>query len=155
VRVTIAPNELEQIGRGGQAAYPNEGCGLLLGRWNGAEERIIEEVRPMENARLDSPRNRYLIRPEELLRISREVEPRGLEVVGFYHSHPDFNAVPSAFDREHAWPGYGYLIVRVQDGEPRETRAWSLREDREEFVEAELAILDGSPGETLPTRGAT
>jgi proteasome lid subunit RPN8/RPN11 len=154
VKYSIKRAEVELLGREGEVAYPHECCGLLLGRWTAGAERAIEEIYPMENARSDSPRNRYLIRPEELLRISREVESRGLEVVGFYHSHPDVVAEPSAFDREHAWPGYGYLIVRVQSGKPRDTRAWVLREDRTEFVEAELAIVEGLPAESGTAKGA-
>jgi len=56
-------------------------------------------------------------------------------VVGFYHSHPDAPAQPSGFDREHAWPGYCYLIVSVRQGDPQEMRNWLLREDRSGFDE--------------------
>jgi len=126
----------------------------LIGRWVDAEERVVEDIRPMENARFDSPENRYLIRPEQLLRIIREVETNDQDVVGFYHSHPDVAAVPSAFDREHAWPGYAYLIVRVVSGRPRETRAWALTEDRE-FAEAEMTIEKSPSPEPEPSRGAS
>jgi proteasome lid subunit RPN8/RPN11 len=155
MRVSITKAELERIGSEGESTYPHECCGLLIGRWVDGEQRVVEDIRPMENARFDSPENRYLIRPEKLLKIIREVEARDQEVVGFYHSHPDVTAVPSAFDREHAWTGYSYLIVRVVSGRQRETRAWALAEDRGEFVEAELTIEESVSPEPVSSRGAS
>lgn len=156
MKMSITQTTIDHIGAEGEATYPHECCGLLIGHWNVDGERVVEDIRPMENARFDSPENRYLIRPEQLLKIIREVEACGQEVVGFYHSHPDVAAVPSAFDREHAWPGYGYLIVRVVGGRQRERRAWALTEDRGEFVEAELVIESGSSAEEVETsRGAS
>ena len=119
----------------GRRTYPNECCGFLLGRDVG-EHAQVEEVVPAVNARDDSPRNRYLIPPEAFLHVQRDANARGLDIVGFYHSHPDVEAYPSAFDREHAWNGYYYVIVSVREGEPREVRAWRLRDERDGFDEA-------------------
>lgn len=155
MKVSITQAEIDRIGGEGEATYPHECCGLLIGRWINGKERVVEDIRPMENARFDSPENRYLIRPEKLLGIIREVESQDQEVVGFYHSHPDVAAVPSTFDHEHAWPGYSYLIVRVVGGRQRETRAWALTEDRGEFLEAEMTIEESSSPEPEPSRGAS
>jgi proteasome lid subunit RPN8/RPN11 len=138
----------------GRASYPNECCGILIGSWGSNGDRTVSEVRPIENARNDSPQTRYLIRPEELLRASRDAESRGLEVIGFYHSHPDVAARPSEFDREHAWPGYGYIIIRIDEGETVEARAWSLKDNRKEFEEAELLFDVGSNGDSAVRKGA-
>jgi proteasome lid subunit RPN8/RPN11 len=62
--------------------------------------------------------------------------------VGFYHSHPDVEARPSAFDRDHAWSGYSYVIVSVRGGVPRETRSWELRPDRSAFDEEGLFVAE-------------
>jgi proteasome lid subunit RPN8/RPN11 len=155
MKIRIAQPELDRLGKEGASSYPDECCGLLIGRWENGEGRVVEEIRPMENARVDSPANRYLIRPEELLRAIREVETQGREVVGFYHSHPDVAAEPSAFDCEHAWPGYGYVIVSVAQGEPQEIRGWALAEESREFVEAEVMIADDSSPESTDARGAS
>ena len=114
------------------AAYPEEGCGVLLGRDVGAH-REVEAVVTIENQRTDSRQNRYVIAPEQFLAAEKEARARGLDVVGFFHSHPDHPALPSAFDVEHAWPYYSYLIVSVRQGQPCDTQSWRLAEDRSRF----------------------
>ena len=73
----------------------------------------------MEDPGRESERNRFLIDPLEQLRVEKDARARGLDVLGYYHSHPDHPARPSNYDREHAWPWYSYVIVSVQRGEPR------------------------------------
>ena len=70
--------------------------------------------------------DRYLIPPVEFVRVQRDADARGLDIVGFYHSHPDHPAQPSAFDQAHAWPGYAYLITAIAHGEPRDLRGFRL-----------------------------
>jgi proteasome lid subunit RPN8/RPN11 len=115
-----------------QRVYPDEACGVLLGHDRG-DDREIDRVVVVEN-RSDAARSRrYQISPEHLLAIEKEGRVAGLEVVGFFHSHPDHPAEPSRFDLEHAWPYYSYLIVSVLRGEVAETRAWRLSADRSRF----------------------
>lgn len=140
---------LEHIGREGRGSYPHECCGFLVGRWEDGR-KIVAEVRPVENARHDAPHNRYLIPPEVFLRVQKNAHERDLDVVGFYHSHPDVEARPSGFDREHAWPGYSYVIVSVRAGEPRETRSWILEDDRGAFQEEPLELCEDVPGGGAP-----
>ena len=130
----LASEHQARIADEGRAAYPHECCGFLVGRFAG-ERAEVEEIRPAHNAREDSPRNRYLIPPEVFMRAQRQALAEGRDIVGFYHSHPDVAAAPSAFDRDHAWPGYHYVIVSVQQGEPGELRAWRLRAERDAFDE--------------------
>jgi proteasome lid subunit RPN8/RPN11 len=125
-------------------AYPEEGCGVLVGRDEGAL-RVVERVVAFENQREDSRGNRYLISPERLLVVEREAREEGLDVVGFFHSHPDHTALPSAFDLEHAWPYYSYLIVSVERGRVLDARSWRLAQDRSRF---EPETLELSPAET-------
>jgi proteasome lid subunit RPN8/RPN11 len=117
-----------------RSGYPEEVCGVLLGR-DADGARAIVRVTPVANERSDERQRRYLIPPDALLRIERESAQEGLDVVGFYHSHPDHSALPSDYDRTHAWPWYSYVIVPVDDGEPGAPRSWRLTEDRERFVE--------------------
>lgn len=127
-------------------AYPEEGCGVLVGREEGAR-RIVERVVLLENRHGDSRHNRYLIAPEALLAVEREARQAGLDVVGFYHSHPDHPPVPSAFDLDHAWPYYSYLIVSAGRGGAGEARVWRLAADRSRF---EPEILEPLPAGALP-----
>ena len=123
-------------------AYPEEGCGVLLGVEAGGE-RTVERVREVENAREDSRGNRYLIAPEQLLEIEREARAAGLDVLGFFHSHPDHPPSPSAFDLEHAWPYYSYLIVSVVAGRVAASRCWRLAADRTAFEPESIEVLAG------------
>ena len=121
------------------AAYPEEGCGILLGEESDGTRTVIE-VAALDNRREDTRERRYLITPEQFLGAERRARVAGLEVLGFFHSHPDHPAEPSAFDLEHAWPYYSYLIVSVRGGTPREAASWRLADDRTRFVPEPLLV---------------
>jgi proteasome lid subunit RPN8/RPN11 len=123
----------------GERDYPYECCGLMLGNFESNGAKVCVETYPISNAREeDAKRNRFLIRPEELLRGEQQASAKGLEVVGFYHSHPDHPAVPSAYDLEHAWPTYSYIVVSVRSGHAEELRSWEMQSDRSRFDEEEI-----------------
>lgn len=133
-RLVIHPKDLDAIGRYGEARYPEECCGILVGRL-GSGVRVVERVVPAENEREESRRNRFLINPETVLAVHREARKVGLDVVGYYHSHPDQPAQPSGLDREQAWPGLSYVIVSIQGGRVAEIRSWRLIDSRRGFEE--------------------
>jgi proteasome lid subunit RPN8/RPN11 len=123
---------LERIRAQGVKSYPHECCGALLG--NDSEiGREIKEAVPLANQRNDSPRNRFEVTPEDVQMAEKRAKDLKLEVLGWYHSHPDAPARPSEFDREHAWPWYSYIIVSVQQREPRDMKSWRLRDDRSAY----------------------
>lgn len=135
-RLAIGREHLESVLRHAEAAYPEECCGALVGRGPGGDEGVaVEGAVPLDNERADSRHNRYLIHPETVLAAQREARRSGLDIVGYYHSHPDHPAVPSDFDREHAWPGMSYLIVSVRRGRAAGARSWRLADDRGRFDE--------------------
>jgi proteasome lid subunit RPN8/RPN11 len=140
VTLKITAELLDGIRAHGRATYPEECCGLLLGEADGMA-KSVRDLRAMRNTREDSPKNRYLIDPRELLDAEREARARKLDIVGVYHSHPDHPARPSEFDREHAFPWYSYIVVRVAAGEPGELTSWVLRDDRSAFDAEEIEIL--------------
>lgn len=121
-------------------AYPEEGCGVLLGREREGV-RETERVIGFDNVREDSRHNRYLIAPGQFLAAEREARAAGLDVIGFFHSHPDHPSRPSAFDLEHAWAWYSYLIVSVERGAVKDAHSWRLADDRSKF-EPEDLVLD-------------
>ena len=131
---------LEDIRRQGASAYPAECCGAMVGRSGGADAKEVVRLWPAVNRRTDDP-HRYLIAPDALRRLEREVRAEGLEIVGYYHSHPDHPAVPSAYDAAHAWPWYSYLIVRVEQGQPREAASYTLDPDRPLMHSEPLQVL--------------
>jgi proteasome lid subunit RPN8/RPN11 len=131
--------KLEDVIRShGEADYPYECCGLLLGNQNGTL-KTVRETYPISNAREDSAkRNRFLIEPDELMRGESYARKRKLDVVGFYHSHPDHPAAPSQFDLDHAWPSYSYVIVSVHQGHSQDFTSWELESDRSRFNPEDL-----------------
>lgn len=124
--------------------YPFECCGALLGR-DGEAGREVIGLLPLTNRREDSPRNRFSIKADDV-RVAEEVARQtGLELIGWYHSHPDSPARPSDYDREHAWPWYSYVIVEVQASEPRGMTSWRLSDDRGAFAPEEIEKAAGAP----------
>ena len=104
--IEISEKQLAEIREHGIRDYPYECCGLLLGRYE-ANRKVVRETYPISNAREESAkRNRFLITPDELIGGEKYATGKDLEIVGFYHSHPDSPAVPSQYDLEHAWPTY-------------------------------------------------
>ena len=144
----LSSDQLQAIQFHADRAYPNECCGLLLGHMETADT-VVVTVRPVENSwseevadladRALTPARRYWIAPEEMLAAMREARDRHLGVIGIYHSHPDYPAVPSECDRALAWPHYSYVIVSVQQGKSEDCRSWVL-DDRHQFQPQPLCI---------------
>ena len=147
----------QEICSHGVRDYPNECCGILLGRDDSGDKKVLEVV-PLKNLRhdpvraqeflpLDEPgreseRNRFLIDPLEQLRVEKSARARSWDVLGYYHSHPDHPARPSEYDREHAWPWYSYIIVSVEKGEPKDMTCWVLSDDRSRFDPEQMDVLN-------------
>lgn len=128
----------------GEAAYPYEGCGLLLGRLD-ANRNMVEALFSVENHwEVDEEkRERFLITPEAMFQAEMAAMRQDLDIVGIFHSHPDHPAVASPRDLAWAtWPGYSYLITEVRGGQAKASRSWQLAEDRSGFVEEPLVVRD-------------
>ena len=139
VTLRLAGALAEEIRRHGEAAYPAECCGVLVGRAE-AEAKEVVRLAPAVNRRTDDP-HRYLIAPDDLRRLEAQVRAAGQEIVGYYHSHPDHPARPSAFDTEHAWPWYSYLIVRIDRGRGADLASWVLDDERPLMLPESLDVL--------------
>ena len=148
----ISGHLAEKIRAHGVETYPDECCGALLGRDSNAvpdsdrakgaptPTREILQLFPLVNRRDDSPRNRFSVTAEDVLAAENAAREQGLEVVGWYHSHPDHPARPSEYDRDHAWPWYSYIIVSVHKGAPQDMTSWRLNDDRSGFSPEEIEI---------------
>ena len=142
-----------QIRAHGAETYPHECCGALLGRDDITAKfagdtpvREVSALFPLVNRRDDSPRNRFSVTSEDVIAAEKAAREQSLDVVGWYHSHPDHPARPSEYDREHAWPWYSYIIVSVQNGKPADMTSWRLNEDRAGY-EPETIHLHPTPEE--------
>jgi proteasome lid subunit RPN8/RPN11 len=148
--LTISAELAERIRAHGVETYPHECCGALLGRdaqlvktpegEDREAPRSVVKLFPLANSNGLSPRNRFMVTPEDVLRADVAARNDGLEVVGWYHSHPDHPARPSEFDREHAWPWYSYIIVSVHNRVPQDMTSWRLNDDRLEYSAEQIKI---------------
>jgi len=126
--------------------YPDECCGALLGR--GEEAREILAVFPLRNRQERSPRNRFLLAAEDVRRAERAAREQSLELLGWYHSHPDHPPRPSEYDREQAtWPWFSYVIVAIERGRPGQMTSWRLAEDRSRFLPEEIEVSSAQPAD--------
>jgi proteasome lid subunit RPN8/RPN11 len=134
--IAISGALLDEIRAHGRDTYPEECCGGLVGRRG--EPARVSQVERIDNVRDAERARRYEVSPKDYLRLERLASERGAELLGFYHSHPDHPAVPSTYDREHAFPFFHYLVCAVASGRPGEITAWVLSEDRGEFGQEEI-----------------
>ena len=128
---------LEAIQAHGAEGYPNEICGIMLGPHDG---HVVSEVRRARNIIVERSRDRYEIDPLDHIRIQREADNAGLDIVGYYHSHPDHPAQASRFDTERAWAGYVYVIVSVMAGKPIDANAFVADQDGGPFRAEPLEV---------------
>jgi len=143
--IRLEPGVAGKIRKEGEAAYPNECCGFLLGEAAGGGAgleggaKTASCIIAVDNRRMTSEQyHRFVILPEDFLKAEKEAARRDLDITGIYHSHPDCPPLPSEYDREHALPFYSYLIVSVNKGKADEIKSWILRDDRTSFEEEQI-----------------
>jgi proteasome lid subunit RPN8/RPN11 len=110
--IQLASGAQARIRSLGVVAYPDEGCGVLIGRFDG-QRAVVIDASSGTNTNTVRSRDRYLLDPADIVRADRDARGRGLDIVGFWHSHPDHPARPSPFDTDHAWVDYVYVIVNT------------------------------------------
>lgn len=128
-----------QMSRWAAAGYPYEVCGLLVGRRDGERAEAVRAIRA-DNLDRERPETRYTLDPDDFLAADREARAGGLDVVGFWHSHPDHPPQPSPTDFGAAWEGYSYLIVATTAAGAGEMRSWRLAGNR--FREETIEVLE-------------
>lgn len=129
---------IEQIEAHGERTFPYECGGMLIGRFEQGKKTVVELL-PMENAMSEAEQhNRVLILPKDVLKAERYARSQKLDVVGYYHSHPDHPAIPSQFDLDHALPVWTYIIVSVESGKAADVRSWEMENDRSKFNAEEI-----------------
>lgn len=133
--IVLSAAQQAEIARHGEATFPDECCGAMLGRVEGGR-RVVTRLLEIENQWDEGERRRrFLIAPQDYLRINREADRAGQALIGFYHSHPNAPARPSEFDREHALPWHTYVIASIVEGRYDVMTAWQLQDDRSGYDE--------------------
>lgn len=131
--VALGDGVLTAIQGHGRETYPHECCGALIGR-----DGVVTQAFGLANTTEEGPRRRFLVRPDDYRLAEQRASELGLDLLGFYHSHPDHPSRPSQYDLDHAWPFFSYVIISVRNGEPGDLQSWRLRDDRSAFDEEDV-----------------
>ena len=134
----IGRGDVGHIHEHAKEAYPEECAGALVGMDAGGM-KIVVDVWRAENTHEEERSRRFLIEPLKIKEFEERAAERDMDVLGFYHSHPDHPAEPSEYDREHAWPGYSYVIASVGKDGVKEMRSWLLKHDRSGYDEEQIS----------------
>ena len=140
--IVLKPEHVRQIEEEGAQTYPNECCGILIGRDlsdGTCARRIVERLEPMRNVYdPEQQRRRFAVDPLAQLRAEKAADAQGMVVLGYYHSHPDHPARPSETDREAAWPFYSYVIVSIAQGKAVDMTSWVLEDESRTFSRQDI-----------------
>ena len=140
--INVTDDIIKQFKKHGEKEYPHECCGFILGSFKDKESMGVEYI-PAPNTKEKNRERRFLIDPMAYQKAEDEADKLGLSVISIVHSHPDHPDKPSEFDREHAWPGFSYIIISIQDGKAVSYRSWQLNADRKFFIEENIKITKG------------
>ena len=135
--IVLQPQVNAAIRAHGREAFPHECCGAMLGK-----DGVVHEAFALPNTTEEGPRRRFLVRPDDYRAAEKRARDTGLELLGFYHSHPDHPARPSQYDLDHAWPSFSYVIVSVMAGADQALTSWQLKDDRSAFDEEPVTYGD-------------
>lgn len=135
--ILVSKDILQTMLNDAEARYPEECCGIIFGRIN--NNKTAECVEAVNNAYDKAEKyHRFEITPEIMMKAELTARKKGLDIIGFYHSHPDCEAFPSEFDRVHALPVYSYIIISVVKGEAFRTRSFVLSAEKMQFTEEKI-----------------
>lgn len=140
--ISVLEKHIEEIKAHGEKTYPFECGGMLIGTLHQDGSKTVEETFPLENSSTEDQKNRVLILPKDVLRAERYARSQKLEVIGYYHSHPEDKAIPSQYDLDHALPVWSYIITSVIEGKAVDVRSWVMENDRSRFNEEEIKLKD-------------
>jgi proteasome lid subunit RPN8/RPN11 len=135
----ITRGVLDDIRTHGIATFPDECCGALI-EVGGS----VVEAFKLPNTTTEGAARRFKVDADAYRLAEGRARERGGSLAGFYHSHPNAPARPSAYDLEHAWPNLTYIIISVNAAIPGDVTAWRLRDDRSGFDEGEITWDTGS-----------
>ncbi len=154
--IAIGAKQLQVIYQHAETTYPEECCGILLGKIDKFTKTVIEVIpttnvwestesidTPNANGEVDRTKtSRYTIAPTDILQAQKRGRDLNLNIIGFFHSHPNYPAIPSICDRDLAWYVYSYPIVSVVDGKVSDIKSWVL-DYKGIFEIEEIQQIDG------------
>lgn len=136
--VKIVKSAYDGIIKHAESGYPNEVCGVLIGK-----DGEISNFKECQNLNHERARDRYELDPLSFKEADDWARANAMEIAGIYHSHPDHPSRPSEFDRERAWPDWTYIIFSIHSGKFNDARAWSLKDFDSFFEEEKIELIAG------------
>jgi proteasome lid subunit RPN8/RPN11 len=133
----IGHGDVKHIHDHAKETYPEECSGVMVGMDTG-DMKVVVDIWRAENTHEDERSRRFLIDPKEYIAFEKRADERDMDILGVYHSHPDHPAEPSEYDRDHAWPGWSYIIASVSGDEIKDMRSWLLKDDRSGYDEEKI-----------------
>jgi proteasome lid subunit RPN8/RPN11 len=140
--ISVLEKHIEEIKAHGEATYPFECGGMLIGTLNADGSKIVHETFPLENSSTEDQTVRVLISPKDVLKAERYARSIKLEVIGYYHSHPEDTAIPSQYDLDHALPVWSYIITSVIGKKAEDVRSWVMENDRSKFNSEDIQVRE-------------
>ena len=139
--IILTKQIIDEFQTHGEQEFPHECCGFILGNFTSDGQGEALEYIPASNTKEENRERRFLIDPMAYQNAEDKADELGLSVISIVHSHPDHPDRPSEFDREHAWPGFSYIIMSIKKGVATGHRSWKLNQDRTEFIEEKITII--------------
>ena len=138
--IVLKQDIIDSFLKHGEKDYPFECCGFILGNFVG-DNSVAKEYIAVPNTKEENKERRFLIDPAEYQNAEDVADEKGLSIISIVHSHPDHPHIPSDFDRDHAWPGFSYIIMSVAKGVAVSYKSWKLNQDRSKFIEEKITII--------------
>jgi proteasome lid subunit RPN8/RPN11 len=139
--IRLTKEQIRSIESHAESTYPNECGGMLIGSFSNDDVRFVSEVFPLQNASEEDQKNRVLLAPLDVLRAEKRARENNVDVIGYYHSHPEDEAIPSQYDLDHALPVWSYIIVSVRGGKSVDVRSWRMEYDRSRFNKEDITEI--------------
>lgn len=148
--INISQKNIKIIQQHGAECYPYECCGLLLGNIKNQKKTVIKVIptvndwnnqKHLFNQLNSSLKDRFSINPITFIQIQKQARQDNLNIIGIYHSHPDYPPTPSTFDEAIAWNIYSYIIVSVKQGKSTDLFSWIL-DDNHKFIREQINVKD-------------
>jgi proteasome lid subunit RPN8/RPN11 len=124
----------------GEKDYPFECCGFILGHFID-EKSVGTEYIAIPNTKEENKERRFLIDPMAYQDAEDQADKQGVSIISIVHSHPNHSDLPSDFDKNHAWPGFSYIIISIIKGVAVSYRSWKLIQNRTKFIEEKITII--------------
>jgi len=141
--IAISSDQLTKIQTQAEKAYPQECCGLLIGRINTDGFLSVTRIAASPNMAEGSQKDSFEVDPQIRFEVMRDIRHTTEDIIGHYHSHPDHPAEPSQTDLDMAFePDFVWLIVAVEDGQASDTKAWRLHQETRAVTSVPLLVSE-------------